>query len=121
MIDIRALPSRARVLVVYRGQVLAEELDHAEQELRDMLPVMPPGFDMVCDISAADPLSEEAVAGVRRMAELLIPAGMRTHVRVVGRSGQTALQFQRISRALGYESWLAFSQEEAVDLLDGEG
>jgi len=119
MIDIRALQSRARVLVVYKGQVLAEELEQAEQELRDMLPGMPPGFDMVCDISGAEPLSEEAVAGVRRMAEMLIPAGMRTHVRVVGRSGQTALQFQRISRALGYESWLAFSLKEAEGLLDG--
>jgi len=108
-------------MVAYRGQVLAKELEKAEQELRTALPAMPRSFDMVCDISAAEPLSAEAVAGVRRMAEMLIPAGMRAHVRVVGRSGQTALQFQRISRALGYESWLAFSLEEAEDLLDGPG
>jgi hypothetical protein len=119
MIEIRALPARARVMVVYRGKVLATELEQAEQQLRSTLPRLAPEFDMVCDISGADPLTPEAVAGVRRMAELLLPAGMRTHVRVVGRSGQTALQFQRIGRSLGYDSRLAFSLDEAEGLLDG--
>ena len=119
MVEIRALLARARVMVVYRGQVLATELEHAERQLRGALPRMAPRFDMVCDVSQAEPLAPEAVDGVRRMAELLLPAGMRTHVRVVGRSGQTALQFQRIGRSLGYDSRLAFSLEEAEGLLDG--
>jgi hypothetical protein len=50
-----------------------------------------------------------------------VPAGLRTHVRVVGRSSQAALQFQRISRAVGYDSRLAFSFAEAERLLDGPG
>ncbi len=119
MIEIRALPGRGRVVVVYRGQVLAEELEQAERQLRNALPRMAPVFDMVCDISGADPLRPDAVEGVRRIAQLLVPSGMRTHVRVVGRSGQTALQFQRIGRSAGYDSRLAFSVAEAEGLLDG--
>ncbi len=55
------------------------------------------------------------------MAELIVAAGLRTHVRVVGRSSQAALQFQRISRTVGYDSRLAYSFAEAERLLDGPG
>ena len=121
MVEIQAIPTRGRVMVVYRGQVLAAELEEAERQLHTALPVLAPAFDVVCDISAAEPLEPEAVAQVRRMADLLLQAGLRTHVRVVGRSGQTALQFHRIGRSAGYESRLAFSRDEAEALLDGPG
>jgi hypothetical protein len=119
MVEIRALLARERVMVVYRGQVLTTELQQAEHQLLSTLPGLGPRFDMVCDVSGAEPLSVDAMEGVRRMACLLLPAGLRTHVRVVGRSGQTALQFQRIGRSAGYDSRLAFSMDEAVGLLDG--
>jgi hypothetical protein len=69
--------------------------------------------------TAAEPLDAEAEVGVGRLAQLLVPAGLRTPVRVVGRSGRTALQFERISHAAGYEARLAFSFSEAERLLDG--
>ena len=119
MVEISALLARERVMVVYRGQVLTTELQQAERQLLSTLPGMGPRFDMVCDISAADPLGMDAMEWVRRLAHLLVPAGLRTHVRVVGRSGQTALQFQRIGRSAGYDSRLAFSMAEALELLDG--
>ena len=119
MVDIRAVLARERVMVVYRGQVLSTELERAEQQLLRTLPRMAPRFDMVCDISEAEPLDTEAMEGVRRLARLLLPAGLRTHVRVVGRSSQTAVQFQRIGRSAGYDSRLAFSLAEAEGLLDG--
>jgi hypothetical protein len=118
MIEIRALPRRGRVVVTYRGQVLAKETEEAEHELRALLPRMGPAFDLISDVSAADPLDPEAEAGVQRLAKLLVPAGLRTPVRVVGRSAGTALQFERISRAAGYEARLAFSISEAEQLLD---
>ena len=119
MVEIRELMARERVTVVYRGRVLSTELLQAERQLRSMLPRMGPAFDMVCDVSAAEPLSPDAADVVRRLAQLLVPAGLRTHVRVVGRSGHTALQFQRIGRSAGYDSRLAFSLPEAEGLLDG--
>ena len=108
-------------MVVYRGQVLTPELQQAERQLLSTLPGLGPRFDMVCDVSGAELLTSDAMDGVRRLANLLIPAGLRTHVRVVGRSGQAALQFQRIGRSAGYDSRLAFSMAEALELLDGPG
>jgi hypothetical protein len=119
MVEIRALPGRERLLMVFRGQVLEEELDRAEPELREALTRMGPAFDMISDVSAADALTPEVVERIRQMGKVIVDAGLRTHVRVVGRSSQAALQFQRISRAVGYDSRLAYSMTEAEALLDG--
>ena len=118
MVEVRALPRRGRVTIVFRGRVVAEELVEAERQLRGALPRLAPAFDMISDVSAVEPLCPEAVAAVTRMARLVVVAGLRTHVRVVGRSSEAALQFQRISRAVGYDSRLAFSFDEAEGLLD---
>jgi hypothetical protein len=119
MVEIRALPGRERLVMVFKGQVLEEELEGAEQELREALSRMPPVFDMISDVSTAEELSPAAVERIRRMGQLIVEAGLRTHVRVVGRRGQAALQFQRISRAVGYDPRLAYSLAEAQELLDG--
>jgi hypothetical protein len=118
MVDIRALPGRQRLMMVFKGQVTEEELARAEQELREVLPGIAPAFDMISDVSAAETLSPPAIERIRRMGELIVAAGLRTHVRVVGRSSRAAVQFQRIARTVGYDSRLAYSVEEAEELLD---
>jgi hypothetical protein len=105
-------------MMVFKGQVTDEELVQAEQQLRAELPRISPVFDMISDVSAAETLSPAAIERIRRMGELIVASGLRTHVRVVGRSGQAAVQFQRIARTVGYDSRLAYSVEEAEDLLD---
>ena len=105
--------------MVFKGQLDEAELEEAEQELREALERVTPAFDMISDVSEAEKLSPQAVERIRRMGRLIVDAGLRTHVRVVGRSSQAALQFQRISRAVGYDSRLAYSLAEAEELLDG--
>src|SRR5262249_55394747 len=119
MVEIRALPAQERLVIVFKGQVKEEELERAEQELREALSQLAPAFDMISDVSTAEELGPGAVERIRRMGQLIVDAGLRTHVRVVGRSRQAALQFQRISRAVGYDSRLAYSLTEAETLLDG--
>jgi len=119
MVEIRAFAARERLVMVFKGQLKEEELERAEQQLLEALPRLAPAFDMVSDVSAAEPLSPAAVERIRRMGQLIVDAGLRTHVRVVGRSGQAALQFQRISRTVGYDSRLAYSLVEAEELLGG--
>ncbi|HZJ53187.1 MAG TPA: hypothetical protein VFD38_03535 [Myxococcaceae bacterium] len=121
MVEIEALPGRERLVMAFKGQVLEEELEQAERELRQALPRISPRFDMISDVSEAETLSPQALERIRRMGEMIVSAGLRTHVRVVGRSGQAALQFQRISRVVGYDSRLAYSFVEAEQLLDGSG
>jgi hypothetical protein len=119
MVEIRALPGRERLVMVFKGRVLEEELERAEQELRETLPRMAPAFDMISDVTAAETLGPVAVERITRLGQLIVEAGLRTHIRVVGRSGQAALQFQRIGRTVGYDSRLAYSLAEAQELLDG--
>jgi hypothetical protein len=121
MVEVQALPRRERLVMVFRGQVMEKELEQAERQLRQALPGISPRFDMISDVSEAEALSPAAVERIRQMAELIVSAGLRTHVRVVGRSSQPALQFQRISRTVGYDSRLAYSFAEAELLLDGPG
>ena len=119
MVEIRALPGRERLVMVFKGQLDEAELEDAEEELREALKQVAPAFDMISDVSEAEKLSPQAVERIRRMGQLIVDAGLRTHVRVVGRSSQPALQFQRISRSVGYDSRLAYSLAEAEGLLDG--
>ena len=105
--------------MVFKGRVLEEELERAEQELRETLPRMAPAFDMISDVTAAETLGPVAVERITRLGQLIVEAGLRTHIRMVGRSGQAALQFQRIGRTVGYDSRLAYSLAEAQELLDG--
>ncbi|HEY2437561.1 MAG TPA: hypothetical protein VGH93_10285, partial [Solirubrobacteraceae bacterium] len=70
--------------MVFRGQVLEEELVRAEPELREALTRMGPAFDMISDVSTTDTLSPEAVERIRHMGKVIVDAGLRTHVRVVG-------------------------------------
>jgi hypothetical protein len=42
MVEVRALPRRERLVMVFRGQVLEEELEQAERELRHAVPRIHP-------------------------------------------------------------------------------
>ena len=120
MVETRASPGRGRLMMTFKGHILDSELERAEQQLLEKaLPRLAPGFDMISDVSGAETLSPAVADRIRRMGRLIVAAGLRRHVRVVGRSGQAALQFQRISRAAGYDSRLAYSLAEAEELLDG--
>ena len=77
-----------------------------------------PGFDMVSDLSGVTRLPPESTGQLRRIIEAARAKGYRRAVRVVGRSAVAAVQFERISRALSHEAYLAFSMEEAERLLD---
>ncbi|WP_205525481.1 STAS domain-containing protein [Pyxidicoccus trucidator] len=78
-----------------------------------------PGLDILSDLSGLTRVPVECAAQLRRIVEAAQARGLRQVVRVVGRSAEAALQFQRISRSIGYEAYLAFSLEEAERMLDG--
>jgi hypothetical protein len=122
MVEIRAFPGRERLMMTFKGHVLEGELERAEQQLlQKALPRLAPAFDMISDVSAAEKLTPAAVERIRRLALLILAAGLRRHVRVVGHSGQATLQFQRISRAVGDDAQLAYSVQEAQELLERPG
>nr|WP_217911885.1 hypothetical protein [Myxococcus sp. AM011] len=77
-----------------------------------------PRFDLLSDLKGVTSLDPEGTAQLRRIMEAAKARGFRRVVRVVGRSLDAALLFERTSRELGYDAHLAFSLEEAERLLD---
>jgi hypothetical protein len=47
MVEVQALPRRERLVLVFRGQLVEEELEQAERELRQALPRIFSRFDMI--------------------------------------------------------------------------
>ena len=79
-----------------------------------------PGFDTISDISGLEPLLPEALEHIREVNAFLLTRQRGRLIRVVGKSAQAAVQFERLSKHHGYSAELAFSLEEAERILDGE-
>jgi hypothetical protein len=119
MIEVKGFPRQGRMVVRYQGRISLEDAEGAEERIREALPELGPAFDLIVDVSQAEPLEPDVVKAVTRTQKLLVQSGLRTHVRVVGRRSRTAVQFERISRSAGDEAHLAFSFSEAEEVLDG--
>jgi MFS superfamily sulfate permease-like transporter len=119
MIEVKGFPQQGRMVVRYQGRISLEDAEGAEERIREALPELGPAFDLIVDVSQAEPVEPDVVKAVTRTQKLLVRSGLRTHVRVVGRRSRTAVQFERISRSAGDEAHLAFSFSEAEEVLDG--
>jgi hypothetical protein len=117
--EVRALVGKNRLVVRIWGEIGDEEARHIGDAAVKALERLRPGFDILSDLTGLAPITAEGQAQLKRIIEAARARGFRRVVRVVGRSVDAALQFERISRELGHEAYLAFSLEEAERLLDG--
>ncbi len=97
------------------GQVEAQAA--ADQVIREVVRLRP-GFDTISSISGLEPLEKAALEEIRRINAFLVTLQRGRLIRVVGRSAQAAVQFERLSRSHGYSAQLAFSLAEAERILD---
>ncbi len=121
MFEVEARVGKNRLLVRIWGDVDDAEALRIGDAAVAALERLRPGFDVVSDLSGAARAPPQAMAQLKRIIEAARARGLRRVVRVVGRSVDVALVFERTSRALGHEAYLAFSVEEAERLLDGGG
>ena len=119
MFEVEARVGKNRLLVRIWGDVDDAEALRIGDAAVAALERLRPGFDVVSDLSGAVRAPPQAMAQLKRIIEAARARGIRRVVRVVGRSVDAALQFERVSRELGHEAYLAFSLEEASRLLDG--
>jgi hypothetical protein len=119
-VDMHADVGKNRLYIRIEGQLEESQApSFADAFIREM-DRMRPGFDLVSDLSQAEPLGPVGVAQFRRIVEAANERKIGRVVRIVGRAAQTALQFARHSKEyFQYEPYLAFSREEAERLLDG--
>jgi cytosine/adenosine deaminase-related metal-dependent hydrolase len=117
--EVQALVGKNRLVVRIWGDIDDAEARQVGDAAVKAIERLRPGFDVMSDLTGLSPVTPEGLAQLRRIIEAARARGIRRVVRVVGRSVDAALQFERISRELGHEAYLAFSLEEASRLLDG--
>ncbi|MFP2913482.1 hypothetical protein ACLESD_52525 [Pyxidicoccus sp. 3LFB2] len=121
MFEVEARIGKNRLVVRIWGDVDDAEARQIGDAAVSAIDRLRPGLDTLSDLSGLTHVPSECAAQLRRIVEAARARGLRRAVRVVGRSAQAALQFERVSRSIGHEAYLAFSLEEAERLLDGGG
>ncbi|WP_343073617.1 hypothetical protein [Pyxidicoccus fallax] len=119
MFEVEAQVGKNRLVVRLWGDIDEAEAFRIGDAAVAAMERLRPGFDMLSDLSGVTKLPEKATGQLQRIVEAARTKGFRRGVRVVGRSVEAALLFERRSRLLGHEVHLAFSLEEAERLLDG--
>lgn len=117
--EVRVRPGKNRIYFTMRGTITADEARAAADEVIKHVASLRPGFDTISDIAGLEPLSPEALEHIRRANAALVSISAGRTIRVVGRSAQAAVQFERLSKEKGYSAQLAFSLQEAERILDG--
>lgn len=119
MFEVEARVGKNRLVVRIWGDVDDAEARQIGDASVSALERLRPGLDILSDLSGLTRVPAECAAQFRRIVEAARARGLRRVVRVVGRSAEAALQFQRISRRIDHEAYLAFCLEEAERMLDG--
>jgi hypothetical protein len=119
VVDIHADVGKNRLYIRIEGRIDDAQARSVGDAIIREMDRMRPGFDLVSDLSQAEPLGPEGLGQFKRLLEAARARRFRHAVRIVGKAAQTALQFSRTSKELQHEPYLAFSREEAERLLDG--
>jgi hypothetical protein len=119
VVDIHTDVGKNRIFIRIEGQIDEAQARGVGDAIIKEMDRLRPGFDVVSDLSKAEPLGPEGLAQFRRIVEAQRQRKAGRAVRIVGKAAQTALQFARTSKEVAHEPYLAFSKEEAERLLDG--
>jgi hypothetical protein len=119
VVDVQANVGKNRLFIRIEGRIEDAQAKSVADAIIKEMDRLRPGFDVVSDLTKAEPLGPEGSAQLKRVLEEQRARKFGRGVRIVGRSAQTALQFARDSKDSHHEPYLAFSREEAERLLDG--
>jgi hypothetical protein len=118
-VDIHANVGKNRLFIRIEGRLDDAQARSVADTIIKEMERLRPGFDVVSDLTKAEPLGPEGSAQLKRVLEAQRERKYGRAVRIVGKSAKTALQFARDSKEFHHEPYLAFSMEEAERLLDG--
>ena len=118
--EYRIDPSKNRLYIRLSGFFKDDEVDPLLQELQRRLTGVPPGFDVVTDLTGFKPGNTAAAEALRRGGELVKTKGRRRAVRVTGGLVSGLLQFKRILRPVFKDEDVRYARSvtEADRILD---
>lgn len=111
--EIRADEERNRLYMTLEGMLDEDTAGEAVEELEAAVSTLEPGFTIVNDISAFEPVSQEAVDHIERGKAAAAEAGVEATVRVTGESVIGKMQFERVGE--GAESYHVATAETVED------
>ncbi len=117
MIRVISDVGKNRIVFELSGRPTKQQVLAAEEELRLALPRLRSPIDVISDVSRLDSLEELNPTTIIAAGALLQNIGIRRVVRVVGRSKEGAVQMQRAAKYLNHSAHIAFSREEAEQVL----
>lgn len=119
VVEIHANVGKNRLFIRIEGRLDGDQARMAADAMIKEMDRLRPGFDVVSDLTKAEPMGPEGSAALKRVLEAQRARKYGRAVRIVGKSAAVAVQFARDSKEFHHEPYLAFSLEEAERLLDG--
>ncbi|MFL5346894.1 MAG: hypothetical protein ACJ8AT_19095 [Hyalangium sp.] len=119
VVEIHANVGKNRLFIRIEGRLDGDQARMAADAMIKEMDRLRPGFDVVSDLTKAEPMGPAGAAALKRVLEAQRERKYGRAVRIVGKSAAVAVQFARESKEFHHEPYLAFSLEEAERLLDG--
>ncbi len=119
VVEIHANVGKNRLFIRIEGRLDGAQARSAADAMIKEMDRLRPGFDVVSDLTKAEPMGPEGSAQLKRVLEAQRERKYGRAVRIVGKSVAVAVQFERDSKEYNHQPYLAFSLEEAERLLDG--
>jgi hypothetical protein len=108
-----------RLYIDLSGEFTVDEAKRSTQRLREVLPELEPGFEVVTDIRGIIPNDDEVLVYLAEGKELIDEHGPAAAVRVEPESAVAEMQFDRTGEeSEGYPVAKAESVEMAEELLE---
>ena len=116
MLNIETNSQRNTLYITLSGHFNIEETKAAGKEVLAAASKMKPGFNLITDIRKCHPSDSASLGELQRILEALSKKGLRLAVRIT-QIALSAIQFERVSKEVGYDSIATFSLEEAENII----
>jgi hypothetical protein len=120
MFKVHADTGRNRLYLTLTGFFTAEESKACGDQTVAATTKLKPGYDVITDISAFKPGTQEVAKDIERVQAHFKSTGARRGVRVVGGNAASSMQFSRLATQAGFTSCNAATMEEAEKILDAK-
>ena len=117
MLTLEANLQKNTLYVTVAGHFNTAETTSAGEEVLASAARLKPGFNLIADIRKCHPTDSASLAELQRILEILSKRGLRLVVRIT-QIALSAIQFERVSKVVGYDSISTFSLEEAENILE---
>lgn len=119
MFEVKASVGKNRIVIRMAGTVSADDCRAMAAQLISELERLRPGIDLINDVRELAGVPDFPPDAVQASAVALKEKGVRRVVRVVGRQAAVVVAMEKTSRMFGFSAALAYSMEEAENVLDG--